>query len=87
MIRPKTNAVASCLSVCQSGVESSPGVKERPVQQRAVVVVAHVVGDLHLPGASGRRVVGVDLDAVLRVPHVKQQDVKVEDGIGRDDVT
>lgn len=86
MIRPKATAPLR-LSVCLSGPGGSPGVKECPVQQRAVVVVAHVVGDLHLPGANGRRVVGVDLDAVLRVPHVQQQDVKVEDGIGGDDVT
>lgn len=68
-------------------MESSPGVKERPVQQRAVVVVAHVVRDLHLPAAGGRHVVGVNLDAVLRVPHVQQQDVEVEDGVGGDDVS
>lgn len=67
-------------------ISNSPGIKERAVQQRAVIVVAHVVGHLHLSGACGRGVVGVDLDAVLRVPHIQQQDVKVEDGIGRDDV-
>ena len=49
-------------------------------------MVAYVVRHLHLSVAGLGRVVGVDLDAVLRVPHVEQQDVKVEDGVRRDDV-
>lgn len=31
--------------------------------------------------------VGLDLDAILRVPDIQQQDIKVEDGIRRDEVT
>lgn len=64
-----------------------PGIEQRPVQQGAVIVVPNIVGHLHLPGADGGRVVGLDLDAVLWVPDIEQQDVKVEDGIGRDEVT
>lgn len=76
-----------CGVLIRCSCSNSPGIEERPVQQRAVIVVAHVVGHLHLSGASGRGVVRVDLDAVLWVPHIQQQDVEVEDGIGRDDVT
>lgn len=50
-------------------------------------MVANVVRHLHFSGADGGGVVGVALDAVLRVPHIEQQDVKVEDRIRRDDVT
>lgn len=66
--------------------QNEPGVKQGPVQKGAVVVVPHVVRHLHLPGAGRRGVVGVALDAILMVPHVEQQNVKVEDGVGRDDV-
>lgn len=31
--------------------------------------------------------VGLDPDAVFWVPDIEQQDVKVEDGVGRDKVT
>lgn len=65
-------------------LQNKPGIKEGPVQQGAIVVVANVVGHLHLPGAGGGGVVGFDLDAILRVPHVEQQDVKMEDCVGRD---
>lgn len=68
-------------------IQNQPGIKECPVQQGAVIVVADVVRHLHFSGAGGGGVVGVDLDAVFRVPHIEQQDVKVEDGIRRDDVT
>lgn len=69
----------------EAGVK--PGVKQRPIHQGAVVVVSDVVGHLHLPGADGGRVVGLDLDAVLRVPDIEEQDVKVEGGIRRDEFT
>lgn len=64
-----------------------PGIKQRPIQQGAIIVVSNVVGHLHLPGADGGRVIGLDLDAVLGVPHIKQQDIKVENGIRGDEVT
>lgn len=66
---------------------AKPGVEQRPIQQGAVVVVSNVVGHLHLPGADGGRVVGLGLDAVLWVPDIEQQDVKVEGGIRGDDFT
>lgn len=50
-------------------------------------MIADEIRDLHLPGADGGQMVCVDLNAVLRVPHVQQQNVKVEDGVRRDDVT
>lgn len=56
---------------------NKPGIKERPIQQGAVVVVADIVRNLHLSGAGRRGVVGVALDAILRVPHIEQQDVKM----------
>lgn len=65
----------------------TPRIKQRPIQQCSVIVVSDKVGHLNLPGADGGRVVGADLDAILRVPDIEQQDVKVEDGIGRDEVT
>lgn len=68
-------------------MEAKPGVKECPVQQGAVVVIAHKVRNLHLSGAGGRSVVGVDLDAVVRVPHIQQQNIKMEDGVRRDEIT
>lgn len=71
----------------QSTKRVEPGIKQRAIQQRAVVVVPNKVGHLDLPGADGGLVVGLDLDAVLRVPDIQQQDVKVEDGIRRDEVT
>lgn len=76
-----------CLCVNEALMHNKPGIKQRPVQQGAIIVVANVVRHLHLSGADRGCVVGVGLDAVLRVPHVEQQDVKVEDGVRRDDVT
>lgn len=71
----------------QSIKGAKPGIKQRAIQQRAVIVVSNKVGHLNLPGADGGRVVGLDLDAILRVPDVQQQDIKVEDGVRRDEVT
>lgn len=81
--------VCTGVFLCSVGIvtQNKPGVKESPIQQRSIVVVTDVVRHLHLSRADGGCVVSVDLDAVLWVPHVKQQDVKVKDGVGRDDVT
>lgn len=68
-------------------MQDKPGIKEGPVQQGAVIVVADVIRHFHLSGADGGRVVSVYLDAILGVPHIEEQDVKVEDGVRRDDVT
>ncbi len=76
-----------CLCVTDRLIHNKPGIKQCAVQQGAIIVVTNVVRHLHLSGADGGCVVGVGLDAVLRVPHVEQQDVKVEDGVRRDDVT
>lgn len=50
-------------------------------------MVADVVRHFHLSRADGGCVVSVCLDAILGVPHIEEQDVKVEDGVRRDDVT
>lgn len=89
--RDRSHIYSICVGafLCEGKIvlQNKPGIKERPVQQGAIVVVANVVRHLHLSGAGGRRVVGVALDAVLWVPHVEQQDVKMEDRVRRDDVT
>lgn len=68
-------------------IQNKPGIEERPIQQRPVVVIADKVRHLHLSGAGLWCVVGVGLHAIVRAPHVEQQDVKVQDGVRRDDVT
>jgi len=73
--------------VIEGILRDEPGIKQGPVQKGAVVMVSNEVGNLHLSGADGGGVVSVDLDAVLCVPHIEQKNVKVEDGVGRDEVT
>ena len=75
-----------CVNVVMK-VWNKPGIKERSIQQGAIVVVADVVRNLHLSGADQRGMVGVTLDAIFWVPYIEQQDVKMENGVGRDDVT
>ena len=62
-----------------------PGVKGGAIQQRAGVVVAHVVTVLDHPGAVGWAKQGAHLHGVLLVPYIQQDHVKVEGGIGGDE--
>lgn len=57
-----------CANVCVNEVMKAwnkPGIKERSIQQGAVVVVADVVRNLHLSGADQRGMVGVTLDTIF----------------------
>jgi len=64
-----------------------PGVEVGPVQQGAVVVVAHKVRQLHRAPAAGRPADGCGLDRVIAAPGVQQQDVKHQHRVRGDDAT
>ena len=50
-------------------------------------MVTDEVGHLDSAAALLGLIVGLGLDFVFRIPDIQEQDVEVQDGVGRDDVT